>query len=112
FPGDSGGLYRLLNRRLALLALIALGLSALLALGLAVPGVAAQTDNDAEPCTVQLPPSATVKLTVYGHCMNYSIPFPGPTLEPVDLAPPEVRVAIAHSVGQGYLPSNRWDVQL
>jgi hypothetical protein len=114
--GAKGGLARALNKQLGIAILVVL--AALLAILLAVPVLASAPTQetapvpDAQPFVVRIPANSTVKMTVYGHCMIRGVPFPGATLEPVGLAPDEVRVALSHSVAQGYIPSNRWDVQL
>lgn len=88
-------------------------LALLLAL-IAAPGLAAaqETPAMAAPFIAQIGPNATVEVPIYGFCLNYGLPFPGAALDPTELAPDQVRQAIAYGVEQGYVTTDPWQVQL
>jgi hypothetical protein len=66
----------------------------------------------AAPFVAQIGPNAAVEIPIYGFCLNYGLPFPGAALDPGELAPDQVRQAIAYGVEQGYVTTDPWEVQL
>jgi hypothetical protein len=81
-------------------AVILLVLIVLLAVA---PGLALADDHDTiPPFVVALPSHATLKIAVNGHCLNFGLPFPGKSLNPVEDAEDEIRLAIAYGLVQGY----------
>ena len=64
------------------------------------------------PYVITLAPGETATLPVRGFCLNYGKPFPGATLQGVDLAPATVRAAVAYALQKGYVDSDPLQVQL
>lgn len=65
-----------------------------------------------QPVVVTLPPQGSTSIAVEGFCMDYSLPFPGPTITPGNLAAPQIRIAIAYSLDNDYAATAPYQVQL
>jgi hypothetical protein len=77
------------------------------------PGrLAAQPLATADPLLIALPPFATIEIEVGGFCQNRGLPFPGPALDPIGVAPADVQAAIAHGLRANLLDANVYQVQL
>lgn len=78
-----------------------------------VPPVAsAQEPDGAPPLVAEIPAGATVEVPIYGFCLNYTYPFPGETLRPIELASDPVRKAISYASANDYVATDPWQVQL
>lgn len=65
-----------------------------------------------EPFIAGIEANATVEIPIYAFCLNYTWPFPGQSLHPVELAPDNVRTAIGYIVQQDYVTTDPWQAQL
>lgn len=89
-------------------------LSALVIALCLTPGLALgqEANTLAPPFVAQIGPGAQVEVPIFGFCLDYGLPFPGAALAPQELAPDQVRQAIAYAVEKGYVTTDPWQTQL
>jgi hypothetical protein len=97
---------RAIARPLALALALVLLLSALPLAALAQDGGTA-----IGPYIVTLQPGESTEINVHGFCLNYGLPFPGEVLLPTELASDPLRNAAIHSMANGYIDNNAFDVE-
>ena len=97
------------RRTILWVVLLALVLALSIAPGLAL---AQDTGTMAPAFVAQIAPNAVVEIPVHGFCLDYGLPFPGASLAIGDLAPDQVRQAIAYATEQGYVTTEPWQTQL
>ncbi len=85
---------------------------ALLCATLPAAAFAENGDTPPPPFVAEIAANATVTIPIYGFCLNYTWPFPGQSLRPVELAPDTVRTAIGYILQKGYVITEPWQSQL
>lgn len=73
--------------------------------------LAQEGNTPVSPYIVTLQAGESVQIPVYGFCLDYGLPFPNPTLDPIELASDPLRNAAIYSLETDYVNSATWDTQ-